>query len=221
MEKKYQKLYIWSFIIISGIILTMLYTPLGGNLHSSAYGDYNNYSSPGVNFNGGIGNAPKNARTTNTRNYNDAVPVSSGSGYSALSKPVISGNTGSSSHSNLQGGNYQGSGLNALKSNNTQTGGSAGGTGMIAIGGGGRSGGGNGGGGGFSGGGLFSTATPSSTSGGIMQKASNDLEDLADPGGGDPVGDPIPVGDGFYILILFVMLYGFFRYRERKKATIH
>jgi hypothetical protein len=141
MEKKYQKLYIWSFIIISGIILAMLYTPLGGNLHDSTFGSYDNYTTPGVNFHGKIGNAPKNGRTNQTRNYNDAMPVNSGTAYSVLSKPVVIGNT-STSQSNFQNGNYQGGGLNFNKTNSGMNSGSAGsgGTGLIALGGG-RSGG--------------------------------------------------------------------------------
>lgn len=221
MEKKYQKLYIWSFIIISGIILAMLYTPLGGNLHDSTFGSYDNYTTPGVNFHGKIGNAPKNGRTNQTRNYNDAMPVNSGTAYSVLSKPVVIGNS-STSQSNFQNGNYQGGGLNFNKTNSGMNNGSAGsgGTGLIALGGG-RSGGSSTGGGSFSGGGLFSSTAPSATNEGVMQKASNDLDDLADPGGGDPTGDPIPAGDGFYLLILFCVVYAFIKFRHKRNTITH
>ena len=224
MEKKYQKLYIWSFIIISGIILAMLYTPLGGDLNKSVYGEYNNYPSSGVNFNGRIGNAPKNGRATLARNYNDAVPVNSGTGHSVLSKPVVVIGGASTSGSNLQSGaSYQAS----KPRNNDNLGGGlgasgGGGTGMIALGG--RSSGGNGvssGGGGFSGGGMFSTTAPSFETESAIQKAGEDeLEDLSDPGGGEPVGDPIPVGEGFFTLIIMVLMYSHYIYRKFKKSAI-
>ena len=222
MEKKYQKLYIWSFIIISGLVLAMLYTPLGGNLHNSTYGNYDNYTTPGVNFNGRIGNAPKGGRATQARNYNDEIPVNSGSTYSVLSKPVVVGNNGSTSHSNLQNGNYQTGKLGSSKSNDGLAGGSGSGSGMIALGGG-RSGGSTSGAtGSYSGGGLFSSTSPSATTEGVMQKGTTNFGDeLADPGGGDPTGNPIPAGDGFKVLILFGLLYGYFKYRQNQKTITH
>lgn len=221
MEKKYQKLYIWSFIIISGLVLAMLYTPLGGNLHTSTYGNYDNYTTPGVNFNGRIGNAPKGGRATQARNYNDEIPVNSGSTYSVLSKPVVVGNNGSTSHSNLQNGNYQASSLGSDRSNGGLISGSAGGSGMIALGGG-RSGGSAGNAtGSYPGGGLFSNTTPSATNEGVMQKGtSSSGVTLSDPGG-DSTGNPLPVGDGFYVLILFGLLYGYFKYRQKQKTITH
>lgn len=222
MEKKYQKLYIWSFIIISGLVLAMLYTPLGGNLYTSTYGNYDKYTNPGVNYNGRIGNAPKGGRGIQTRNYNDEIPVNSGSTYSVLSKPVVIGNSGSASHSNLQSGNYQAGGFGTDRNNGgLLSSGNAGGSGMIALGG--RSGGSAGNAtGSYSGGGLFSSTSPSATTEGVMQKGTTDFGDeLADPGGGDPTGDPIPAGDGFYVLILFGLLYGYFRYRQNQKTITH
>ncbi|MBN2766164.1 MAG: hypothetical protein JXR27_07285 [Paludibacteraceae bacterium] len=221
MEKKYQKLYIWSFIIISGIILLMLYTPLGGDLHNSTYGNYDNYSSPGVNFNGRINNAPKSGRANSTQTYNNNIPTNSGSGYSALSSPIVAGNGSSGSHSGTQNGHYSARNLNSSNNRPTGTGSGIGGTGMIALGG--NRGGGSGsstGGGSFGGGGMFSSATPSSMTEGVMQKNDGFEESpIADPGGGDPVGDPIPVGEGIYILLMLGIIYTYYIFRKTNKES--
>jgi len=122
----------------------------------------------------------------------------------------------------LQSGNYQTGGFGTDRNNSgLPSGGSAGGSGMIALGSarlGGSAGSTTGS---YSGGGLFSSTSPSATTEGVMQKGTSDFgNELADPNG-DPTGNPIPAGDGFKVLILFGLLYGYFKYRQNQKTITH
>ncbi len=58
MKRKQQVIFIWSFIIIASFVLALLYTPLGGNLHSAVNAGHQNFTS-GVSFGGKIGNSPR------------------------------------------------------------------------------------------------------------------------------------------------------------------
>lgn len=209
MEKNYRKLYIWSFIIVSTVILLLMYTPMGGNLYQSTYGpqDYKGFTA--VNFGTKINNAPKAHNRAN--NYQSSVPsVNQNSNYSALSSPVV----GSSSASSHLSGNWSYQSNYTASSSNKATGSGGGGGGsMMALGSRGGSGGSGtaGGGGSFSGGGLFSSNAPGSNSN--MQKSPLDVPFLAaDPGGEEDLGNPLPVGDGLYLMLLMALAYGAYKF---------
>jgi hypothetical protein len=211
MEKKYQKLYIWSFIIVSGIILMLLYTPLGGNLHKSTYA-YQEYNNTSVNFGGRIANAPKRGKYNQSSN-NDAININR-SGYSVLSKPIVSPSGSSSSFNSTA--NYQPSNKSEL----SNTGGSgAPGNGMMALGSKGGSGNSGSGSVGGVGGGLFSSGNSSNSSGGVMQKGTQAGFTPADPGGSDDeeedLGGPLPVGNGLYFLLFMALIYGLFKFKNQ------
>jgi len=65
------------------------------------------------------------------------------------------------------------------------------------------------------------TLTDNTTS---REKATTDDPSLTDPGG-EPTGNPIPVGDGFWILLLLAGVYALyvsvFKYRQNRKESKH
>jgi hypothetical protein len=208
MEKKYQKIYIWSFIIISGVILLLMYTPLGGNIHSSTYGndDFRGYTR--VDFSSSFKNAPKTSKNYNS-NRNSNIP-NQNSDYSVLSRPIVSSTPSYTTRSNSNA--YQNVHSNKSKNTASSNGGGGAGGGMIALGARGSSSSAVSSSRGFStGGGLFNSSTDGSTS--TMQKAGEDEFIIADPGGEEDLGDPLPVGDGLYLLLFFALIYGFYKFR--------
>lgn len=216
MEKKYQIIYIWSFLIISGIILLLLYTPLGGDLHYSAYNEQGRYNvAPGVNYSSQIGGFSGGSSSGGSYNYSPAV-----SAYKSPSYNVIGGGGNYSSSTNIgSSASYSGGGITLSNKTITSSGGAggSGGMGMMAAGGGNRqssnevsntfSGGGS------LGGSLFNTTTIAD--GGVMQKAGEE-DDPLDPGG-DPIGDPLPLGDDLGILILLVSIFTVYKWYKISK----
>lgn len=191
----------------------LLYTPLGGNLHKSTYA-YQEYNNTSVNFGGRIANAPKRGKYGNSSN-NDAVNINNKSGYSALSRPIVSP-SGSSSSFNSSA-HYQPSSLNKSELSNSGSG--AGGNGMMALGSKGGSGNSGSGSGGGVGGGLFSSDNSSNSSGGVMQKGTQAGFTPADPGGSgeedEDLGAPLPVGNGLYFLLFMALIYSLFKLKNR------
>lgn len=208
MERKYQIIYIWSFIIVSSIILLLLYTPLGGDLNQSSNNEYS-IENNSVDFGGKISNSPR-------RSYSEQSVSGSGVNviptYRKNNKTFSTNNTNTGTADNFSNNTYS---VNTRSTMSTaQTGGNSGGGGGVAPGvfGTGKADATSSAGSGSSyGGGAnspFSTTTPSSNS--VMQKSTsgtNAGNDLTDPGGEDPIGDPLPIGDGLYLLIAMVLVY--------------
>ncbi len=217
MEKKYQIIYIWSFLIISGIILLLLYTPLGGDLHYAAYNEQGRFNvAPGVNYSSQIGGFSGGSSSGGSYNYSPTV-----SAYKSPTYNVIGGGGNYATSSNFGSSASYGGGGGLALSNKTITSsggvGGSGGSGMMAVGGGNRqssnevsntfSGGGD------LGGSLFNTTTLAD--GGIMQKGTEDEAKPLDPGK-DSSGDPLPLGDDLGILMLIASFFALY-IRFKKK----
>jgi len=206
MEKKYQIIYIWSFIIVSSIILLLLYTPLGGDLHQSDSNEYNIVNTS-VNFGGEISNSPKRSYTQQSNSGNSVAAIPS---YAPKKSRYVSTNNTVGGTNNLSNNGYSVNSKSTLSSaQSTSSGGNGGGGMSTAFGGGGGSNSSeNTSSQGFGGGANspFSSSTPGSSVS-VMQKATNDINDLSDPGGEDPIGDPLPVGDGLYFIIAMAVVY--------------
>jgi hypothetical protein len=213
MEKKYQIIYIWSFIIISGVILLLLYTPLGGDIHYAAYKEQNRYAvSPGVNYERQIGAmSGVNAGGDGSYGYTAAASPYNSETFRAISAGGIST---SSSINARQGG--AGGGISTLSSRTKTSGGGSGSGGGIGISGvGGRkstevsntfaSGGGIGG---------SLVNTTGTNTGGVMQRGTNDEGDPLDPGG-DPGGNPLPIGNEMGILTLMAGLFAIYKWLKK------
>jgi hypothetical protein len=213
MEKKYQIIYIWSFIIISGVILLLLYTPLGGDIHYAAYREQNRYAvSPGVNYERQIGAmSGVNAGGNGSYGYSAAPSPYNSETFRAISAGGIS----TSSSINAGQGGVSG-GITTLSSRTKTSGGGSGSGGGIGISGvGGRkstevsntfaSGGGIGG---------SLVNTTGTNTGGVMQRGTNDEGDPLDPGG-DPGGNPLPIGNEMGILTLMAGLFAIYKWLKK------
>lgn len=214
MRKNDQSIYLWSFFIVSAIVLAFLYTPLGGNLSNSPDGYYIE-TAPSVNFGGRISNSPKRRAANNSYSpgANDVPQAVSSSNYMSQ-RPVVTG--GANQNSNAMAGNsYSASGIGLGASAGTGGGGASGGggTGMMAVSGGGRSqstGSAGGGGGGM----LAPFSSGVETSNNTMQKFPGGVNG-ADPGDDDDLGAPIPIGDGSLLLLLFAAVYIFIKNKAK------
>lgn len=214
MRKNDQSIYLWSFFIVSAIVLAFLYTPLGGNLSNSPDGYYIE-TAPSVNFGGNIANSPKRRVTNNSYspNANDVPQAVSTNNYMSQ-RPVVSGG-GASQNTNMMVDNgYSVSGLSLSSSTSTGGGGASGGgsTGMMAVSGGGRSQstGNAGGGGGM----MAPFSSNLENSDNTMQKFPGGTNGL-DPGDDDDLGAPIPIGDGSWLLLLFAAIYIFIKNKAK------
>ena len=160
---------------------------------------------PGVN----LSNVNVKKVRRNTKDYDEMVVPDAG--RKLLSEGTVGG-IGSSSSGGLSGFGGYSYRRGTIESTNGG-GGGAGGGGMMAYGSGGRSAGGDVSGGYSSGGGMMGGTSPlmvprtknnpPTTGGGII---------LVDPGTyttpGEEVGNPIPVGEGWWILMLMALVYG-------------
>ncbi|OIP84316.1 MAG: hypothetical protein AUK44_02975 [Porphyromonadaceae bacterium CG2_30_38_12] len=207
MEKKYQIIYIWAFIIVSGIVLLLLYTPLGGNLHYAAYNDQYRYMvAPGVDASHQIGASFSGPSAS--RSYNYSIPSIA---YTSPSFKAGSGSfTTRSSPSNFSSGYSAGGGFTLSSNRSFSAGGSGGGSGLglLAVGGGNSSDGDNNGSvGGFGGG--FNPGSSNTT---VMQRGTSGIDDELDPGG-DPTSPPLglPLGNELYVLLFFAASYILFK----------
>jgi len=221
MEKKYQIIYIWSFLIISGIILLLLYTPLGGDLHYAAYNEQGRYNvAPGVNFSSQVGGFSGASSSGGSYNYSPTISAYKSPNYNAVGGANYSYSSSSTGFANSA--SYSGGGGLALPNRAVSSGGGGGssGGGMMAVSGGGRrssnevsntfSGGGS------LGGSLFNTTTLAD--GGVLQKGTEDEEDPLDPSG-DPVEPPLgmPLGDEMWTLLFIALIFAFYKWLRISK----
>lgn len=196
-------------LVWAGLLIAVLYSPIGSpNLYSSQ----NYYAiNQGVNFeNNEIPNATKvRTSTDNTDNNDPDIPDVSGTELGATGSSV--GNTPSAT-SSTRGSSYA---MQSPVSQSNNSSGSTGGGGVVMMGGGGsRS--------------SAGSSGISMTSGGITTLSSSNLsyssvkqaskaQTLTTTGGtdpgGDPTGNPIPVGDGWRIFSLLGVCYAAFKKR--------
>jgi|GEM_PF-2552265 len=217
MEKKYQIIYIWSFLIISGIILLLLYTPLGGDLHYAAYNEQGRYNvAPGVNFSSQVSGFSGSSSSGGSYNYTPTISEYRSPGYSI----GASGGNYSTSTGIGNSGSYSGGGItlsNKSVSGSGGAGGSSGG-GMMAVGGGRRSSSGVSGtfsGGGSIGGSLFNTTT--TADGGVLQRAGDEDPPVipnSDPGVEYELGSPLgmPLGNEMWSLLFIAFIFTFYKW---------
>ena len=217
MRKNDQAIYLWSFFIVSAIVLAFLYTPLGGNLSNSSDGYYIE-TAPSVNFGGRIANSPKRRVSYNSYSpsANDLPQAVSSNNYMSQ-RPVVAGG-GATQNTNTQFGNsYSASGLSLGASDGGGSGGATGGggTGMMAVSGGGRSQSTSNAGGGA----MMAPFSDDGISTGGPMKSSTSESSSIDPGfktneGSDsPLGTPI--GDGSWLLLLFAAVYIFIKNKAK------
>ena len=210
MKRKQQAIFIWSFIIIASFVLALLYTPLGGNLHSAVNAGHQNFTS-GVSFGGKIGNSPRikasqpyiktedeiksnnnypknaqNIKSSSSKNYSQETTSSyavSGKTIADTQTPASNGNSGAL-FAAASTGKGKGSTLESGIASANQP---------------------------------FSSEIENSSA--VMQRAGQATGDLADPGGSDP-GAPIPVGDGIPFLLILATLYFFYSAKKNKQKKL-
>ena len=211
MKRKQQAIFIWSFIIIASFVLALLYTPLGGNLHSAVNAGHQNFTS-GVSFSGKISNSPRikasqpyiktedeiksnnnypkyaqNIKSSSSKNYSQETTnpyAVSGKTIADTQTPASSGNSGTL-FAAASTGKGKGSTLESGIASANQP---------------------------------FSSEIENSSA--VMQRAEQATGDLvADPGGGDP-GAPIPVGDGIPFLLILATLYFFYSAKKNKQKKL-
>ena len=211
MKRKQQAIFIWSFIIIASFVLALLYTPLGGNLHSAVNAGHQNFTS-GVSFGGKIGNSPRIKASQPYIKTEDEIK--SNNNY-----PKYAQNINSSSSKNYSQETTNPYAVSGKTIADTQTPASSGNSGTLfaaASTGKGK--------GSTLESGIASANQPFSSeienSSAVMQRADQATGDLvADPGGGDP-GAPIPVGDGIPFLLILATLYFFYSAKKIRKKKL-
>ena len=209
MKRKQQVIFIWSFIIIASFVLALLYTPLGGNLHSAVNAGHQNFTS-GVSFSGKISNSP---RIKASQPYIKAEDeIKSNNDYSKYSQNIK--RNSSKSQSQVATGTYAASNK-TISDSQTPAGGNSG-TLFAAA----RI---NKGKGSKLESGIASANQPFSSeienSSAVMQRADQATGKVADPGGGQP-GAPIPVGDGIPFLLILATLYFFYSAKKNKQKKL-
>ena len=210
MKRKQQAIFIWSFIIIASFVLALLYTPLGGNLHSAVNAGHQNFTS-GVSFGGKIGNSPRikasqpyiktedeiksnnnypkyaqNIKSSSSKNYSQETTspyAVSGKTIADTQTPASSGNSGTL-FAAASTGKGKGSTLESGIASANQP---------------------------------FSSEIENSSA--VMQRADQATGKVADPGGGQP-GAPIPVGDGIPFLLILATLYFFYSAKKNKQKKL-
>ena len=209
MKRKQQVIFIWSFIIIASFVLALLYTPLGGNLHSAVNAGHQNFTS-GVSFGGKISNSPRIKASQPYIKTEDEIK--SNNNYPKYAQNIKSS---SKSYSQETTSSYAVSGKTIA---DTQTPASSGNSGTLfaaASTGKGK--------GSTLESGIASANQPFSSeienSSAVMQRSSEVTGDLSDPGGGDP-GVPIPVGDGLPFLLILATLYFFYSAKKNKQKNL-
>ena len=208
MKRKQQAIFIWSFIIIASFVLALLYTPLGGNLHSAVNAGHQNFTS-GVSFGGKIGNSPRikasqpyiktedEIKSNNTK-YAQNIKSSSSKNYSqeTTSPYAVSGKTIADTQTPASSGNsgtlFAAASTGKGKGSTLESG-------------------------------IASANLPFSSeienSSAVMQRADQATGKVSDPGGGHP-GAPIPVGDGIPFLLILATLYFFYSAKKNKQKKL-
>ena len=210
MKRKQQVIFIWSFIIIASFVLALLYTPLGGNLHSAVNAGHQNFTS-GVSFGGKIGNSPRikasqpyiktedeiksnnnypkyaqNIKSSSSKNYSQETTnpyAVSGKTIADTQTPASNGNSGTL-FAAASTGKGKGSTLESGIASANQP---------------------------------FSSEIENSSA--VMQRADQATGKVSDPGGGHP-GAPIPVGDGIPFLLILATLYFFYSAKKNKQKKL-
>ena len=211
MEKKYQTIYVLSFVIVAGFILLLLYTPLGGGLHKST--TIYNVENTSVNFGGKIANAPRIKASQSHIKSEDEIKSSSD--YPKYSQSIASRKV--SQAQNPGNFDYSVAGKNDNELQNRGDGIGTTNTGVYAM----R---------------KSSDKEVNSTVGGtanspfsaeagnigpVMQKVSNgEVENTGPDPGGDGNNIIIPVGDGLPILLIMTILY-LFVIKKRTKILLN
>ena len=210
MKRKQQAIFIWSFIIIASFVLALLYTPLGGNLHSAVNAGHQNFTS-GVSFGGKIGNSPRIKASqpyiktedeinsnTNCPRYPQNIKSSSSKIYSqeTTSPSGVSGKTIADTQTPASSGN---SGTLFAAASTGKGKGSTLESGIASA------------------NQPFSSEIENSSA--VMQRADQATGKVSDPGGGDP-GAPIPVGDGIPFLLILATLYFFYSAKKNKQKKL-
>ena len=210
MKRKQQAIFIWSFIIIASFVLALLYTPLGGNLHSAVNAGHQNFTS-GVSFGGKIGNSPRIKASQPYIKTEDEIK--SNNNY-----PKYAQNINSSSSKNYSQETTNPYAVSGKTIADTQTPASSGNSGTLfaaASTGKGK--------GSTLESGIASANQPFSSeienSSAVMQREDQAPGDLADPGGGQ-LGAPIPVGDGIPFLLILATLYFFYSAKKNKQKKL-
>ena len=210
MKRKQQAIFIWSFIIIASFVLALLYTPLGGNLHSAVNAGHQNFTS-GVSFGGKIGNSPRIKASQPYIKTEDEIK--SNNNY-----PKYAQNINSSSSKNYSQETTNPYAVSGKTIADTQTPASSGNSGTLfaaASTGKGK--------GSTLESGIASANQPFSSeienSSAVMQRADQATGKVADPGGGQP-GAPIPVGDGIPFLLILATLYFFYSAKKNKQKKL-
>jgi len=199
-------------LVWAGLLIVVLYSPIGSpDLYTSPNyyaGNQSEMFKDGV-----IANASK---IKSSQDYNDnaaELPDISES----LHSNYASGNYSSAPVSSSQGYSYAGGQTQSYQNNNSS--GIAGGGGSFIVSG--RSGGSAASSGFSMTSGISSMSLTSKLSSGIpkqMSTASTQDDGGGTDPGGDPTGDPIPVGDGWGIFILFGMCYAVYKKKSLQKT---
>jgi len=108
VDKRFKEIYIWSFILVAGVILLMLYTPIGGSFYNGNKQSYVELQ-PGVDFSKKITSSPSFRISTADNNNMPSIGVQPNKFNS--SRRVVSGGNTVTSESFLQesagtGGNF-------------------------------------------------------------------------------------------------------------------
>ena len=191
-------------LVWSGLLILVLYSPIGSPYLYSSQGSY--VQNQTVSFKDGI--IPNASKIKSATEYNDDLPeipdVSA-----TLHANYAAGNYSSAPTSSSQGYSYGGGQTQSYQNNNTSDGAGAGGSFIIS----GRSGS-SAASSGFS---MASGASTMSLTSNLnattpKQNATTYTTDTGgtDPGG-DPTGPPIPVGDGWGIMVLLGIVYVLFK----------
>lgn len=203
---------VW-ILVWAGLLIAVLYSPVGSpNLYTSQ----NYYSgNQSLTFKDGV--IPNASKIKSSQEYNDDAPVLPDISES-LHSNYVSGSYSSTLVSSSQGYSYSG-GQTQSYQNNNYSGGAGGGGSFIVSG---RSGG-SAASSGFSMSSGISTMSVTSNLNATTPKQ-NVTSYTADSGGtdpgGDPTGDPIPVGDGWGLFILFGMYYAVYkRFLQKTRFT--
>jgi len=208
VTKKQNSILVW-ILLWAGLLIVVLYSPIGSPDYYSSNGNYYVTNQPVSLTNGTTLNAPKSKSSEVYNSYELIIPNGGESSKTnAGGGRYSSGNisSGGSSYSNLSSPSYQNS--------NAGTGVLSGG-GSFIVSGGSRSSEGS------SGitmtNGITTISTTSDINNTTKQSVTNQTTGTpggTDPGG-DPTGDPIPVGDGWGFLFLFGSLYAIIKRRNQ------
>ena len=204
MKNKNQIIYIWSFIILAGFILLLLYTPLGGGLKQPSTKVYKTMNKS-VQFSAAIANSPKIKTSqhkigteteilaaTDLPKYTRKTKVRRNRPKKQPSTYTVISKTSKNSKSNSASG--IGGSLTLIGSKESS---SSGGNGN-----------------GYASNIRQPFSNESLNTNPIRKSPMDDLGVSKHDPGGDPKGKPLPVGDGIPFLMASAILYSFYKYKR-------